>query len=153
MTVDRSDLTAEQAQEALKAFLREQRDAFPALVVASFMLDYTQASVTLALRHIATEIAAGRIGAAEQLHWFERLGFYLGESLRHNRRGLSWAVGSPRQDHENLPVIRGFADGGEADVIAICENVIYTVVTRAVPLTRVDQTVDAWFAKPVPGED
>ena len=143
------ELSVEQAQEVLDAFLSTERDAFGTWIVDSVHLDYSFSSVVQAVHHIALEIGACHLDKEQQNVWFMRLGYYLGESLRRAKPGLSWGLGNPEYAFANHPVVTGFADGEEAEVIMICKNIVQAVVEGISPPERIDNGIKFWFDMPV----
>lgn len=146
------ELSVEQAQEVLQAFLSTERDAFPTLIFDSVQLDYSLESVAQAAHLIASEIETGRLDEEQQKLWFMRLGYYFGEALCRAKPGLSWGLGNPEYAFANHPVITGFADGEEAEVITICKNIIRAVVEGISPAARIDNGIKFWFDMPVSGK-
>lgn len=145
------ELSVEQAQEVLDAFLSVGRDVFHSLTIGSINLDYSPDSVRKAVHHIALEVSAGRLEEEHRNLWYARLGYYFGEALCRAKPGLSWGLGNPEYAFANHPVIRGFADDEEAEVISICRNVILAVGLDGAPETRIGNTVHFWFNLPVAG--
>lgn len=145
------ELNVEQAQEVLDTFLRTERETFPTLTIGSIKLDYSPESVVQAAHHISSEIEAGHLDGEQQDLWFMRLGYYFGESLCRAKPGLSWGLGNPEYAFANHPVVVGFADDEEAEVITICKNMIRSVAERRSPPERIDNGVNLWFETPVSG--
>jgi hypothetical protein len=139
------ELSTQQAHEVLDAFLNTEREAFLALKIGAIDLDYSQESVAQAAHHIASEIEAGRLDEEQQNLWFMRLGYYFGEALCRAKPGLTWGLGNPEYAFANHPVITGFADNQEAEVIVICKNVIHAVVEEISPRVRIDNGIKFWF--------
>ena len=139
------ELSTEQAQEVLDAFLKTEREAFPALKIGAIDLDYSQESVAQAAHYIASEIEAGRFDEEQQNLWFMRLGYYFGEALCREKPGLSWGLGDPEYAFANHPVVSGFADDEEAPMITICKNMIRSVGEGRSPRTRIDNGIKLWF--------
>jgi hypothetical protein len=145
------ELSIEQAQEVLDAFLRVEREAFQSLTIGSIDLDYSPESVRKAVHHIASEIAAGHLDEEERNSWYARLGYYFGESLCRAKPGLTWGLGDPEYAFANHPVVTGFARDEEAPVITICRNLINSVVKGRSPSARIDTAVKSWFSKSAEG--
>jgi hypothetical protein len=139
------ELNVDQAQEVLDAFLSTERAAFSSVEIDSIELDYSPESVMQAAHHVATVIETGRLNGEQQNLWFMRLGYYLGESLRRAKPGLSWGLGNPQYAFANHPVIMGFADDEEAPVITICKNMIRSVAEGRSPPERIDDCIRYWF--------
>lgn len=146
------ELSAEQAQQVLDAFLSTERDAFHSLAIGSIHLDYSSESVAKVAHHIASEIKAGHLDEEQQSLWFMRLGYYFGESLCRVKSGLSWGLGNPEYAFANHPVVTGFADGEEAEVITISKNIILAVVEGISPASRIDNGIKFWFDMPISGK-
>src|SRR5262245_632238 len=121
------ELSPEQAQAVLDIFLKTSAFALEGLRISSIDLNYSQQSVVSVLRFIMSEIKSGRIVSGLGDMWFERLGYYFGETLRRTRPGLRWSIGHPDYIFKNHPVIAGFDRGEEAPVITICRNVVMSV--------------------------
>jgi hypothetical protein len=60
-------------------------------------------------------------------------------------------LGNQEYVFANHPVVSGFADGEEAEVITICKNIIHAVVEGISPAARIDNGIKFWFDMPVPG--
>lgn len=149
MTDQLWELSLEQAQEVLDAFLKTEKAAFETLVIPTVDLDYTLESVTGLAHFVADEIKAHRLDEEQQKLWFVRLGYYLGESLRRANPSLAWGLGDPEYAFANHPVVTGFADNQEEPVITICRNMIQAVVEGLSPPIRIDNGIRTCFGKPV----
>jgi hypothetical protein len=139
------ELSREQAREVLDAFLKTEREAFPDFQFGSIELDFSPRSVELALKHIAAEVETGNLNVEQRDLWFMRLGYYLGESLCHANSKLAWGLGDPEYAFANHPVITGFSNGEEAEVINISRNLVMAVAEGISPPTRIDNGVSFWF--------
>jgi hypothetical protein len=139
------ELSPIQAQAVLDAFLETEADTFRTLRIGSIDLDYSQESVVAALGFILDEIRTGRLEKREQSVWFVRLGYYFGESLRRGRSELRWGLGNPEYAFCNHPAIVGFPRSEEAEVIAICHNIIMSVADGLSPDSRIENGVRFWF--------
>ncbi|WP_147414347.1 hypothetical protein [Sphingomonas gilva] len=137
-------LSEDEAQNVLQAFLEMGRNEFPNMRIDAVNLNFSQKSVSLALRHIAqAELQSGDDKFFNL--WSMRLGYYFGEALCRASNRLSWGIGELNSAFENHPVIRGFGSGEEAAVITICMNVILAVAIDGAPASRIDEAVDHWF--------
>lgn len=143
------EMSVEQAQEVLDAFLSTERDMFSTLKFGSVQLDYSLKSVVQAAHHIVSIIQAGALDKMQQDLWFMRLGYYFGESLCRTKPGLSWGLGNPEYAFANHFVVTGFAHDEEAEVITICKNIICAVVEGISPAARIDNSIKFWFDMPV----
>lgn len=141
------ELTREQAQEVLDAFLRAEAEAFVKLKIDSIELDYSQQSLSRALRYITEQIRGDQLPEDRRNIWFARLGYYFGEALRRARPELRWGLGDPEYAFANHPVIIGFSSDEEAPVITICKNIIMAVAECISPDTRIENGVRNWFEK------
>ena len=151
MTDQLYQLTEQQAQEVLKAFLDAEANVFVGLLIGGVDLNYSERSVVEALRHIARDIELGLLSEEAHSVWFARLGYYFGESLRRSKPNLRWGLGHQDYAFANHPVIIGFADEEEAPVITICKNMVMAVAEHLSPDTRIDKGVRNWFAKEIAG--
>src|SRR5688572_4866801 len=96
------ELSRDQAVEILEAFLRVERECFSTLCIGNVTLDYTQLSVTKAIRHIAVnEFGPNQPAYSEPNPWYARLGYYFGESLCRAADHLYWSSGEANTAFEN----------------------------------------------------
>lgn len=143
------ELSVEQAQEVLNAFLATERGVFSALNrIGAVELDYTRQSVEDALHHLASEVKAGRLDGEQRSLWFSRLGYYFGEALRRQRPSLSWGLGDPQYAFANHPSIKGFAGDEEAALITITKNIVLAVAIDGAADARIANAVQFWFDLP-----
>jgi hypothetical protein len=145
MTDQLWELSVEQAQEVLDAFLRTEGAAFETLAIPSVDLDYSPESVVRAAHFVADEIKAGRLDEGQQKLWFMRIGYYFGEALRRAKPSLVWGLGNPEYAFANHPVVSGFADDEEAEVITIVRNLCRSVGEGRSPRERIDNGIKLWF--------
>jgi hypothetical protein len=141
------ELTRGQAQQVLDAFLRAEAEAFSELEIDSIDLDYSQQSLSRAIRYITEQIQDDKLPEDRRNIWFARLGYYFGETLRRAKPELRWGLGDPEYAFANHPVIIGFSNDEEAPVITICKNIIMAVAERISPDSRIENGVRNWFEK------
>jgi hypothetical protein len=95
------------------------------------------------------EIKAGHLDEEQKNLWYARMGYYFGEALRHSKPSLACGLGNPEFAFANHPVVSGFADQEEAEVITISNNLIDSVAEGLSPLARIENGVNFWFDMPV----
>lgn len=149
MTDQLWELSIEQAQRVLDAFLKTESAAFSDLKIPSIDLNYSAESVMKLAHYVVDEIKAGQFDEELQNVWIARLGYYFGEALRVAKPSLSWGLGNPEYAFANHPVIAGFAGGEEAEVITISKNIVRSVAEGRSPPERIENAVELWFGTPV----
>jgi hypothetical protein len=139
-------LTTEQANAVLRAFLYEEQTVLNSLHLSSLKLDFSKNSLIILFEHCFKEL--NRMGVTESSYdglWNLRIAYYFGECLHKISNKLCWAIGNPNFAFANHPVISGFPKKQEAALITITGNLVSAVLFDGQNFSRILDAVNYWF--------